>query len=74
MASRPKKHRFVVEITDMEMGYSTRRMKQIVYDALDSGLYVNGYDTYFANIQVKEAKRVEIANRLKLASKQSKQS
>ncbi len=59
MTHRPKKHIFIVELTDMEMGYSSRRVRQIVEDALDHGLYIHGHGVYFENVRVKVKRHVD---------------
>lgn len=62
---RPKKHRFIVEVTDMELEYSENRIRGIVNDALDRGLCEHGYSGSFLNIQVKSLNRVMQAQRWK---------
>ena len=58
MTARPRKHKFVVEITDMELGLSNRQMRTNVAAALEHGLFQLGYASFVANVQVKDANRV----------------
>ncbi len=55
---RPKKHSFIVEITDMKMGFSERRMKERLHAAINLG-FKNLRELHnIANLKVKNYKRV----------------
>jgi len=55
---RPKKHFFIVEVTDMEKVYTEKQVRNIIDKALDYGLYHNDRGRDFQNLQVKSMKRV----------------
>ena len=58
-----KRHKFIVEITDMEMDYLERRVRVILEDAIKKGMTDMDHASYFANLQVKSFKRVMAAER-----------
>lgn len=57
----PKRHKFIVELTDMELGWSEREARNHVESALDRGIYEIGLTSFVANVQVKSYRRVEAA-------------
>lgn len=61
--AQPKRHKFIVEITDMEMGWATKQLGNIIDSAIDRGLYEHGFSSYVANIQVKSFSRVMAAKK-----------
>lgn len=56
--ARPKKHFFIVEVTDIEEDYTDKQVRNIVDKALDYGLYHDDRGRDFQNVQVKSMKRV----------------
>lgn len=57
--SAPKKHRFIVEVTDMYHGHTISRMRDLLDRAIDYGAHHISAD--FENIQVKDYNRHEQA-------------
>ena len=56
--AKPRKHKFIIEITDMSHGLSSREMRSIIALALERGFQMLRHDSSFSNIQVKEFSRV----------------
>lgn len=59
---RPKRHAFIVEVTDVEFDLTNRRVKNIIEDALDYGLYNSDHGRTFENVTVKSKRRVDAAS------------
>lgn len=60
--TKPKRHRFIVEIID-KADFSVKQMKTNLHASINLGLRKLGYLKHIANLQVKEASRVESARR-----------
>lgn len=58
MNHKPRKHKFVVELTDMDLGLKPRWVRSEIAEALRLGLNQTGFGAHVANVQVKEASRV----------------
>lgn len=66
---KPKKHKFILEFTDMELGRTERDWRRTMEMALEKGLHSMYPEGYIQNLQLKSYRRVEQGRRVNVNSK-----